>query len=512
MLHTCCQTARRIALRSRRDSAEAKAKLLQYFGCFAGSGNLEDVAAQIAHLEGLEMGSPPELLPGQWTLIGDTAGSRPPTLIAACMGASLQGRVIRSVWLDISQALELECHAVLGDAEGNAETWNGRTKQPLQLGLSPGAPVTASTESSRVTVSYVDEDFLVLRQDDPFLFLEGKIHRFYVKREVYLRTSSRQRFWRGFSGLRDMLPQVPLWLLSGCRGLGAFGSTTHPPQYGEYLFVPKVESFQISFDSEFLEEPVAVVQLADLADPRLLSSLLQYVTSQYIPAPSRNSSGLELRASMYTSMLYSGLFWPASFLAARAVLRAIHRKRAAGQATRDLHVVELASGTGLPSLAAHRCSARVTCTDVSLLAHQLVLTAAGMQPGGEISTGVFDIFLDSPEKLLEMKPDIVVASDLLYEEDFAEALGRHLGEAAKSGAAVITTDPGRLEGRGQIVFLESFSKAMGIPTQVGFQKQEIPDGVLDRGLKAMKYGGQVDRSVGVFEFCQAAPAGVHPLM
>ena len=122
--------------------------------------------------------------------------------------------------------------------------------------------------------------------------------------------------------------QVPLWLLSGCRGLGASGSTTNPPQYGEYLFVPKaqegrgilhgtviiklqgfktclqeVESFQISFDSELPQEPVAVVQLADLADPRLLSSLLQYVTYQYTPAPSRNSSGLELRASMYTSML-----------------------------------------------------------------------------------------------------------------------------------------------------------------------------------------------------------------
>ena len=165
--------------------------------------------------------------------------------------------------------------------------------------------------------------------------------------------------------------------------------------------------------------------------------------------------------------------------------------------------MELASGTGLPSLAAHRCSARVTCTDVSLLAHQLVLTAAAMQSGGEISTQIFDIFLDSPERLLELKPDIVVASDLLYEEDFAEALGRHLGAAAKSGAVVITTDPGRLDGRGQTVFLESFAKAMGSPTEVGFQKQHIPDGVLDRGLKAMKYGGQVDRSVGVFEFCRA---------
>ena len=171
--------------------------------------------------------------------------------------------------------------------------------------------------------------------------------------------------------------------------------------------------------------------------------------------------------------------------------------------------MELASGTGLPSLAAHRCSARVTCTDVSLLAHRLVLTAAQMQPGGEISTRVFDILLDSPERLLEMKPDIVVASDSFYEEALAEALGRHLGTAARSGATVIATDPWRMEGRGQTIFLDSFWKAMAPAaqpsqasqaSQAHFEKQCIPDRILDRGLNAMKYGGQVDRSVGVFEF------------
>ena len=63
-------SARRIALRSRRESADAKAKLLGYFGCFAGSGNLEDVVAQIGHLEGLKVQAPGDLVPGHWTLIG----------------------------------------------------------------------------------------------------------------------------------------------------------------------------------------------------------------------------------------------------------------------------------------------------------------------------------------------------------------------------------------------------------------------------------------------------------
>ena len=168
-------------------------------------------------------------------------------------------------------------------------------------------------------------------------------------------------------------------------------------------------------------------------------------------------------------------------------------------------MVELASGTGLPSLAAHCCGARVTSTDLSPLARQLVL-AASKQPAtaGAMSIGVFDLLKDSPERLLEMRPDIVVASDVLYEESFAEALGQHLGAAARSGAAVITTDPGRMQGRGQEVFLDSFFRAAALdPAAVDaqFRKRDIPDHVLDRGLSAMKYGGQVDRSVGVFEFC-----------
>ena len=128
--------------------------------------------------------------------------------------------------------------------------------------------------------------------------------------------------------------QVPLWLLSSLQGLDVFGlaRTAEQAKYGEYEFVPKVawdehifssmrfcnfmaqrldlpfevESFTVSFDPTVLQEPVAVVQLQNLGDVGLLASLLQYVTRKYTPpspSSSTDASGLEMRASMYSSML-----------------------------------------------------------------------------------------------------------------------------------------------------------------------------------------------------------------
>lgn len=168
-------------------------------------------------------------------------------------------------------------------------------------------------------------------------------------------------------------------------------------------------------------------------------------------------------------------------------------------------MVELACGTALPSLAALASGTRVTSTDISLLSLRLAEQSAHQQGEMEedFSTRVFDIINEPPQNLLDLNPDVVVASDLLYNEPVAKALGHQLGVAAANGATVITTDAGRLDGQGQKIFLESFWASSGAAAETGFaqfQKEVIPDRILDLGVNAMKYGGQVDRSVGVFEF------------
>lgn len=118
---------------------------------------------------------------------------------------------------------------------------------------------------------------------------------------------------------------------------------------------------------------------------------------------------------------------------------------------------------------------------------------------------IFDIMEDSSQKLLDLHPDIIVASDLLYGEAIAKGLGHQLGVAASNGVTIITTDAGRMEGQGQRIFLEHFQNAcsavnVSSTSAFSFLTEKIPDGILDLGLNAMKYGGQVDRAVGVFEF------------
>ena len=171
----------------------------------------------------------------------------------------------------------------------------------------------------------------------------------------------------------------------------------------------------------------------------------------------------------------------------------------------QLHVVELACGTALPSIVALERGAKVTSTDISLLSLRLAEQSAQKSTAStrnEFSTMIFDIMEDSSQKLLDLHPDIIVASDLLYGEAIAKGLGHQLGVAASNGVTIITTDAGRMEGQGQRIFLEHFQKACSANVSVtsAFLTEKIPDGILDLGLNAMKYGGQVDRAVGVFEF------------
>jgi len=397
----------------------------------------------------------------------------------------------------ILEDLTVQSEAVLGVS--------GRTKEMSfqdQLQVDKDHPRKVLFGDGQMTITYLDDDILILRDDgDPLVSLEGRVQNFYVKREVYLRSTgnaTKLRHWRSYLDWRETLPQVPLWILSWLRDYGVSLSSKNP-SYGEFNYIPKTSSICLSFEPDLLEKPVTLCQLGDLNDAGLIWSLFRYIFFEYGPG----DGGVEMRASMYTNMLYSGIFWPASFIAAGAVLRAMKRQRRPGQ----LHVVELACGTALPSIVALERGAKVTSTDISLLSLRLAEQSAQKSTASarnDFSTMIFDIMEDSSQKLLDLHPDIIVESDLLYGEAIAKGLGHQLGVAASNGVTIITTDAGRMEGQGQRIFLEHFQNACSAgnvsSTSFSFLTEKIPDGILDLGLNAMKYGGQVDRAVGVFEF------------
>ena len=67
----------------------------------------------------------------------------------------------------------------------------------------------------------------------------------------------------------------------------------------------------MAFEPELLQEPVKVIQLGDLSDVGLLSSVLKYVIFDYTPSVSTDAgstSALEMRASMYANMLLPARF------------------------------------------------------------------------------------------------------------------------------------------------------------------------------------------------------------
>jgi len=104
-------------------------------------------------------------------------------------------------------------------------------------------------------------------------------------------------------------------------------------------------------------------------------------------------------------------------------------------------VVELACGTALPSIAALARGAKVTSTDISLLSLRLAEKSAEPLTRDNFSTQIFDIIKEPPQKLLDLHPDIVVASDLLYTEEVAKGLGRQLGVAASNGISMKQPPP-----------------------------------------------------------------------
>jgi predicted nicotinamide N-methyase len=124
--------------------------------------------------------------------------------------------------------------------------------------------------------------------------------------------------------------------------------------------------------------------------------------------------------------------WPSALALARAVASRVLGGR---------RVVELGCGLGLPSIVAASCGARVLAVDWSAAA---VAMAAGNAERNRVRLDTLVASWAAPEPIVERGPfDLVLASDVLYEErnvlPLLEALDTLVGPAGE----VWLTDPRR---------------------------------------------------------------------
>jgi predicted nicotinamide N-methyase len=108
------------------------------------------------------------------------------------------------------------------------------------------------------------------------------------------------------------------------------------------------------------------------------------------------------------------------------------------EALRDLRIVELGCGLGLPSLIAARAGATVLATDAEAEALSL-LERNARENALELETMLVD--WAQPERLVERGPfDLVLAADLLYEDTSVDRLRSLMPRLA---ADAWLADPGR---------------------------------------------------------------------
>ena len=134
---------------------------------------------------------------------------------------------------------------------------------------------------------------------------------------------------------------------------------------------------------------------------------------------------------------YGRVLWPSAHAAASALLALLRAHRAEHGVPPS--VVELGCGTGLCALVAARAGAKVLATDVDQGALVAVRAAAIQFPGAQLTTALFDVC----NSAVMPAGDIVMAADLLYEEDLSRAMARRAREALARGSIVIVGDPGR---------------------------------------------------------------------
>jgi predicted nicotinamide N-methyase len=126
---------------------------------------------------------------------------------------------------------------------------------------------------------------------------------------------------------------------------------------------------------------------------------------------------------------YWAELWPSAVALARVVRR---------RELRDLRVLELGCGLGLPSIVAARGGARVLATDWSPEGLE-VAAANAARNGAELETAL--VAWAGAEPLVRAAPwDLVLGADLLYEQRNVDQL---LALLPRLGAEILLAEPGR---------------------------------------------------------------------
>jgi predicted nicotinamide N-methyase len=126
-----------------------------------------------------------------------------------------------------------------------------------------------------------------------------------------------------------------------------------------------------------------------------------------------------------------GLVWPASVVLAKIV---------EGMDLQELRILEVGCGIGLASLVAASKNADITASDYHPLAESFLKKNSDANHFDPIKylTGDWNHPITNAGKF-----DLIIGSDLLYEDNYSELLSRFIDCHLSQDGTVILTDPGR---------------------------------------------------------------------
>lgn len=185
-----------------------------------------------------------------------------------------------------------------------------------------------------------------------------------------------------------------------------------------------------------------------------------------------------------TASAVATVVWPSAIATARELA-------ARAAALPHCRVLELGCGPGLCALTAYRLGATVLATDASPAALQLVREggfaakrSGAPPPTAALEARVLDVFDEAAVAavIAEFRPDLVVASDLLFDGEIARAVARVVLHACRGpdSAMALVADPGR-ESRAE--FLAELAEERAFRCARFEPRAVVLDGVVDgRGV------------------------------